>query len=71
MRLSKGSNFIKVYITLYTSTPKWCKRGVNSKTNPEKETNATKYFFIKTVTFKVAVFVFYRKKKAHLESEPK
>lgn len=38
--------------------PKWCNRGVNSKTNPEKETNATKYFFIKTVTFEVAVFVF-------------
>ena len=42
---------------------KWCKRGVNSKTNPEKETNATKYFFIKTVTFEVAVFCVLRENK--------
>ena len=39
------------------------------KTNPEKETNATKYFFIKTVTFQVAVFVFCDKTKIPLSEK--
>ena len=44
--------------------PKWCKRGVKIKTNPEKETNATEYFY-KNCNFCGCSFCFFERNKTN------